>query len=84
MMGAMISLRRVALNLTIFSACVGVGATNHAHVSVVFFCTPVISNSCPLLKLSSTISLKRACPVTFPREGLLILTESMLFLAMVL
>ena len=37
MMGAIISLRKVALNFTIFSACVGVGATNHAHVSVVFF-----------------------------------------------
>ena len=53
----MISLRKVALNLTILSACVGVGATNHAHVSMVFFWTPVISSSCPLLKLSSRTSL---------------------------
>ena len=80
----MISLRKVALNCTIFSACAGVGATSHAHVSVVFFCTPVISSSCPLLKLSSRTSLKSPYPVTFAREGLLIFTDSILFLAMVL
>ena len=84
MIGAIISLRKVALYFTIFSAWVGVGATNHAQVSVKFFCTPVSYNSWSLLKLSSTTSLKRLCPEMFMRERLLILTKNILFFATVL
>ena len=62
----------------------GVGTTSQAYDSVMFLWTPVISSSCPLLKLSSKTSLKNPCHVIFFSEGLLILTESILFLATVL
>jgi hypothetical protein len=55
-----------------------------ALVLVVFFCTPMISSSCPLLKLSVTTSLKSSCSMMFLRERLLIFTDSILFLTIIL
>ena len=80
----MTSFLNEALNLTIFSAWAGVGATNHAQVSLIFFWTPVISSSCLRLKLSSSTSLNNLCLDTYARDGLLIMTERRLFLATVL
>ena len=84
MVVGMISLWNAALNRTIFSTCTGVGATSQVHVSVTFFWTHVISSSWHRLKLSSRIFLKRLGHVTLASDGLLILTDSKLFLAIVL
>ena len=66
MMGTIISFWKVALNFIILSACVGIDATNYVHVSVVFFCTLVISSSWLVLRFSATIFLKSSWSMTFP------------------
>jgi hypothetical protein len=65
----------------IFSAWLGVAATIHANVLAVPFWTPVISYSRFLLKLSSRISLSRACADRSWRISPSNLTKSRLFLA---
>ena len=76
---AIILLRKITLNFTIFSASVGVGATNHTHISAVCFCTLVISSFCLLLKLSSTISLRNPWPVKFLNESIDLYREHVVF-----